>query len=142
MHTLNQILQSKGADIYSVSPDDPVLKAIQVMADHHVGALLVMRGTQLAGIISERDYARKVVLMGRSSADTPVSAIMSTPVTTIGREATVNQCLELMSARRIRHLPVMDGEQVLAMLSIGDCVKAVIDDQQHRIEDLERFIRT
>lgn len=142
MHTLNQILQSKGADIFAVSPDDPVLKAIQVMADHHVGALLVMRGTQLAGIISERDYARKVVLMGRSSADTPVSAIMSAPVTTIGREATVSQCLELMSARRIRHLPVVDGEQVLAMLSIGDCVKAVIDDQQHRIEDLERFIRT
>jgi len=142
MRTINQILTAKGAEIYAVGPDDPVLKALQMMAERHVGALVVMRGQTLAGIISERDYARKVVLLGRSSADTPVEQIMSSPVTTVNRSMSVNDCLELMSDKRIRHLPVVEGEQVLGMLSIGDCVKAVIDDQRQHIEDLERFIRT
>ena len=142
MQTVDQILKAKGTELYSVGPDAAVLEAVRVMAEKHVGALLVMRGTALVGIFSERDYARKVVLLGRSSSDTPVSQIMSSPVLTVTRASSVNECLELMSDKRIRHLPVVDGERVLGMLSIGDLVKAVIDDQRHHIEDLERFIRS
>ena len=142
MRTVDQVLKGKGAELFRIGPDDPVLEAIRVMADKHVGALLVMRGEALAGILSERDYARKVVLLGRSSADTPVAQIMSSPVTTVTRSATVNECLELMTERRIRHLPVLENDRVLGMLSIGDLVKAVIEEQRHHIEDLERFIRT
>jgi CBS domain-containing protein len=142
MRSVDQILKAKGAAIYSVGPDEPVLTALRTMAENHCGALVVMRGSSLVGVLSERDYARKVVLLGRSSADTPVSQIMSSPVTTVARDATVNECLALMSERRIRHLPVVEGERVVGMLSIGDCVKAVIDDQRHQIEDLERFIRS
>jgi CBS domain-containing protein len=142
MRTVEQILKEKGSDLYRVGPDEPVLEAIRIMAEKHVGALLVMRGDTLAGILSERDYARKVVLLGRSSADTPVAQIMSSPVTTVTRASSVNECLELMTDQRIRHLPVVENARVLGMLSIGDLVKAVIDDQRHHIEDLERFIRT
>ena len=142
MRTVEQILKAKGSDLYRVGPDEPVLEAIRIMAEKHVGALLVMRGETLAGIVSERDYARKVVLLGRSSADTPVTQIMSSPVTTVTRTSSVNECLELMTDQRIRHLPVVENARVLGMLSIGDLVKAVIDDQRHHIEDLERFIRT
>lgn len=142
MRTVEQILKEKGSDLYRIGPDDPVLEAIRIMADKHVGALLVMRDESLNGILSERDYARKVVLMGRSSADTPVSQIMSSPVTTVTRGVSVNECLGLMTDQRIRHLPVVENGRVLGMLSIGDLVKAVIDDQRHHIEDLERFIRT
>ena len=142
MRTVEQILKEKGSDLYRIGPDEPVLEAIRIMAEKHVGALLVMQGDSLAGILSERDYARKVVLLGRSSADTPVAQIMSSPVTTVTRASTVNECLELMTDQRIRHLPVVENARVLGMLSIGDLVKAVIDDQRHHIEDLERFIRT
>jgi CBS domain-containing protein len=142
MHTVRQILKQKGAAIYAVEPDDPVLEAIRQMADRGVGALLVMRGRELAGIVSERDYARKVVLLGRSSAETPVWQIMSTPVISVDGDSTVQDCLELMTAKRIRHLPVVDRGEVVGVLSIGDCVKAVIDAQRHQIEDLERFIRS
>jgi CBS domain-containing protein len=142
MHTVRQMLKQKGGAIYAVEPDDPVLEAIRQMADRGVGALLVMRGRELAGIVSERDYARKVVLLGRSSAETPVWQIMSAPVVTVDGDSTVQDCLELMTAKRIRHLPVVDRGEVVGVLSIGDCVKAVIDAQRHQIEDLERFIRS
>lgn len=142
MQSIEQILRAKGGAIYSVEPDDPVLEAIRQMADRSVGALLVMRGRDLVGIVSERDYARKVVLLGRSSAETPVWQIMSTPVVTVSRDATVQECLETMTAKRIRHLPVVDRGDVAGVLSIGDCVKAVIDAQRREIEDLERFIRS
>jgi CBS domain-containing protein len=142
MRTIDQILKEKGPALYAIGPDDPVLDAIRLMAEKHVGALLVIKGATLVGILSERDYARKVVLLGRSSADTPVSQIMSSPVTTVTRTASVNTCLEMMTDRRIRHLPVVEHDRVLGMLSIGDLVKAVIDDQRHTIEDLERFIRS
>jgi CBS domain-containing protein len=142
MRSVDQILKSKGGEIYSVDLDEPVLAALRKMAEKHCGALAVMRGSSLVGIFSERDYARKVVLLGRSSADTPVSQVMSSPVTTVASTATVNECLELMSGQRIRHLPVVEGERMVGMLSIGDLVKAVIDDQRHQIEDLERFIRS
>jgi CBS domain-containing protein len=142
VHTINQVLNAKGPGIYSVAPEEAVLEAIRIMAEKHVGALLVMRGRELVGIISERDYARKVVLLGRSSADTPVSQIMSAPVVSVTPDATINQCLAIMSEKHIRHLPVVERGDVRGMLSIGDCVKAVIDDQKHHIEDLERFIRS
>ena len=142
MRSVDQILKGKGPEIYSVGPDEPVLAALRTMADKHCGALAVMRGATLVGIFSERDYARKVVLLGRSSSDTPVSQVMSSKVTTVQRDITVNVCLSLMTEKRIRHLPVVDGDKVVGMLSIGDLVKAVIDDQQHQIEDLERFIRS
>ncbi len=142
MRNVDEILKSKGGEIYSVGPDEPVLAALRKMADKRCGALAVMQGTRLVGIFSERDYARKVVLLGRSSADIPVSLVMSSKVTTVGRDATINECMALMTEHHFRHLPVVDGERVLGMLSIGDLVKAVIDDQRHQIEDLERFIRS
>jgi CBS domain-containing protein len=110
------------------------------MAEHHVGALLVMKGTELQGIISERDYARKVILHGRSSAETPVWQIMSSPVVTVSPDQTVQDCMHLMTERRIRHLPVVDKGKVVAMISIGDLVKSVIEYQQHTIEQLESYI--
>jgi CBS domain-containing protein len=113
-----------------------------MMAEHHVGALLVLQGAELCGIVSERDYARKVILLGRSSADTPVRDIMSTPVLTVQPEATVEKCMQLMTEHRVRHLPVVEGRRVVGMVSIGDLVKAVIADQQQQIEQLESYIHS
>lgn len=142
MHTINQVLGGKAPGIFSVGPDAAVLEALRVMAEKRVGALLVMRGRELVGIVSERDYARKVVLLGRSSSDTPVSQIMSSSVVSVTPDATINECLAIMTEKHIRHLPVVERGEVRGMLSIGDCVKAVIEDQKHHIEDLERFIRS
>ncbi|HLW23087.1 MAG TPA: CBS domain-containing protein [Steroidobacteraceae bacterium] len=123
-----------------MSPSDSVRHAIEVMATRHVGALLVMEQGQLVGIISERDYARKVVLMDRSSKDTPVSDIMTAPAVTVTPQASVHECMQLMTARRFRHLPVVEGGRVVGVLSIGDLVKAVIEEQTQHIEQLERYI--
>jgi CBS domain-containing protein len=140
MTMVRQLIDRKGRTLYSVEPEDPVLEAIRQMAERHVGALLVMKGTQLQGIISERDYARKVILHGRSSAETPVWQIMSSPVITVSPDQTVQDCMKLMTERRVRHLPVVEGGQVVAMISIGDLVKAVMEDQQQTIEQLESYI--
>jgi CBS domain-containing protein len=142
MTTVRHLLDHKGRALFSIEPEDPVLEAIQMMADRHVGALLVMRGTELAGIVSERDYARKVVLLGRSSAETPVWQIMSSPVVTVSLDTSVQDCMRLMTERRIRHLPVVEGERVLGMISIGDLVKAVMEEQQRTIEQLESYIHS
>lgn len=142
MTSVRQLLNRKAREIFSVTPGTPVLEAIRAMAAHHVGALLVMRGDTLEGIISERDYARKVILMGRSSADTPVRDIMSAPVITVAPEASVAQCMQIMTERRVRHLPVMDGARVIGIVSIGDLVKAVIAEQQQQIEQLETYIHS
>lgn len=140
MIRVKSLIDRKGRTLYCVEPEDPVLEAIRQMAEHHVGALLVMRGTELQGIISERDYARKVILHGRSSAETPVWQIMSSPVITVTPDQSVQDCMQLMTSNRVRHLPVVEGGRVVGMISIGDLVKAVIEDQQQTIEQLESYI--
>ncbi|HUN26350.1 MAG TPA: CBS domain-containing protein [Steroidobacteraceae bacterium] len=142
MTTMRQLLDRKGRAIYSIDPDDPVLEAIRLMAEHHVGALLVMRGMELSGIVSERDYARKIILWGRSSSETPVWQIMSSPVTTVSPQARVEECMRIVTERRIRHLPVVEEGRVIGVISIGDLVKAVIEDQQQTIEQLESYIKS
>jgi CBS domain-containing protein len=140
MATARHLLDRKGRALFSIGPEEPVLEAIRLMADHHVGALLVMKGEELLGIVSERDYARKVILKGRSSADTPVSQIMSSPVVTVSLSNSVQECMQLMTAQRVRHLPVLEGKKVVGVVSIGDLVKAVIEEQQQTIEQLESYI--
>jgi CBS domain-containing protein len=142
MITVRHLLDRKGRALFSIEAEDPVLEAIRIMADRHVGALVVMRGTELAGVVSERDYARKVVLLGRSSAETPVWQIMSSPVITVSLDSSVQDCMRLMTERRIRHLPVMEGGRVIGMISIGDLVKAVMEEQQQTIEQLESYIHS
>lgn len=140
MRQVSQILQRKGGRVVSLAADQPVLEAIRLMAEHHIGAVLVMRGAQLVGIASERDYARKVILQGRSSADTPVAGIMSSPVTCVEPQASVANCMALMTERRIRHLPVVENGEVVGIVSIGDLVKDVIADQEQEIVFLQQFI--
>lgn len=140
MLRVRHLLARKGHDVWSVDVDEPVLEAIQIMADRHVGALPVLRNDELVGVISERDYARKVILMGRSSAETPVWQIMTAPVITVTPDDTVKECMQLMTARRIRHLPVLEGGRMIGMISIGDLVRAVIEEQKETIEQLEKFI--
>ncbi len=140
MRTVRQLLADKPAEVFAVAPEAPVVEAIRLMADKSIGAVLVLRGETLAGILSERDYARKVVLQGRSSADTPASAIMTAQVVTVGPDTPVHACMQLMTERRIRHLPVVEGGQVVGVISIGDLVKAVIADQQLELEQLQRYI--
>jgi len=140
MVRVKQLLGRKGNEVWSVEADEPVLEAIQMMADKHVGALPVIRNGELVGVLSERDYARKVILLGRSSAETPVWQIMSSPVVTVTPEEDVRQCMQLMTAKRIRHLPVIQGDRMVGMISIGDLVRAVIEEQDQTIEHLERFI--
>jgi CBS domain-containing protein len=140
MHIVSQLLKGKGSEVFSVAPEDSVLHAIEVMATRHVGALLVMQQGSLLGIISERDYARKVILKNRSSHDTPVSDIMTSPVVSVAPEETVHHCMELMTNGRFRHLPVVKSGRVVGMLSIGDLVKDVIQEQTEHIEQLERYI--
>jgi CBS domain-containing protein len=117
-----------------------VLEAIKLMAEKHIGALLVLEGERVAGIVTERDYARKVVLKSRSSADTPVRDIMTAEVMTVGLNDSADRCMQLVTDRRIRHLPVLDGDAVLGVVSIGDLVKAVIEDQQLELDQLQRYI--
>ena len=140
MHIVSQLLKGKGSEVFSVTPEDSVLHAIDVMATRHVGALLVMQQGALLGIISERDYARKVILKNRSSHDTPVGDIMTSPVVSVAPEETVHHCMELMTNGRFRHLPVVKSGRVVGMLSIGDLVKDVIQEQSEHIEQLERYI--
>ena len=140
MQTVGQLLKVKGTEVFSVTPQDSVLHAIEVMATRHVGALLVMNQGSLIGIISERDYARKVILKNRSSHDTPVGDIMTSPATSVTPEDTVHRCMEIMTEKRFRHLPVVKGSRVVGVLSIGDLVKAVIQEQSEHIEQLERYI--
>lgn len=140
MLSVQQLLDQKPKGIYSIAPGEPVLAAIRKMAEHHIGALLVMSGDRLVGIVSERDYARKVVLLGRSSTETKVEAIMTGKVITVNPRQDANDCMRLMTDKRIRHLPVMSGDRVVGVLSIGDLVRAVIEEQERTIADLETYI--
>lgn len=140
MRTVRQLLEAKSPAIHAIRPEAPVLDAIRLMADAHVGAVLVMDGPLLVGILSERDYARKVVLQGRSSADTPVRDIMTPRVIATTSSDTSDRCMQLMTEHRIRHLPVVDGDDVVGVISIGDLVKAVIEDQRVELDSLQRYI--
>jgi CBS domain-containing protein len=134
------LLDDKGHEIYAIGPDDPVLAAIRAMAERGIGALLVLRGDHLAGIVSERDYARNIILKGRSSADTPVRDIMVADVVTVAPTDSVETCMRLCTEHRVRHLPVLEDGKVIGVLSIGDLVKAVISEQSAQIEHLQRYI--
>ncbi len=141
MKTLRQLLADKGGPLVIVSPEDAVFHALQVMADHNVGAVLVLDGRQLVGIFSERDYARKVILYGKASKDTRVREIMTDKVLYVTPERTVDECMAIMTEKHFRHLPVLDGDgRVLGVVSIGDVVKEKISEQQFLIEQLERYI--
>ena len=142
MLSVQQLLDQKPKGVHAIAPDEPVLAAIRKMAEHHIGALLVMSGDRMVGIVSERDYARKVVLLGRSSTETKVDAIMSSKVISVEPRQDAHDCMRLMTDKRIRHLPVVQGDRVVGVLSIGDLVRAVIEEQERTIADLESYIRS
>ena len=142
MKTVAEILNSKpDHSVHVISPEVPVLEAIRLMAEKNIGALVVTEGERVVGIVSERDYARKMILAGRCSAVTPVSAIMTSDVITVEPKANHEQCMQLMTDRHLRHLPVVDGGRLVGLLSIGDLVKNVIAEQQSLIRHLEQYIR-
>jgi CBS domain-containing protein len=138
--TVDSILRYKGHQVWSVSPDDSVFQAMSLMADNDIGALVVIAGGALVGMVSERDYARKVVLQGRTSEATPVRDIMTSPVVSVSPSHTVDDCMRIVTTRRIRHLPVVDGEQVVGVVSIGDLVWRVISTQTDTIQYLQEYI--
>jgi CBS domain-containing protein len=140
MKTVRQLLQVKGDKICAVPPETTVYDALKVMAENNVGALLVLETGRLVGIFSERDYARKVALRGRSSRDTPVSEIMTEKVDRVSPSQSVRECMSLMTNKHIRHLPVTEDSQLVGVISIGDVVKAIISDQEFTIEQLESYI--
>ena len=140
MNTVNQILDQKGRTVFSIRPDASVYDAIAMMADKHVGALPVVEGDKLIGLISERDYARKGILQGRSSPDTKVREIMIDHVMVVPQGQTTEECMALMTEKRIRHLPVVEGGDLVGVVSIGDMVKAIISEQRFTIEQLEHYI--
>ena len=140
MKLVKHLLDTKGRNVVSIAPDASVFDAIKLMADQVIGSLVVMADDQLLGIVTERDYARKVILKGRSSESTRVAEIMTGEVLTTSSAQTVNECMELMTEKRIRHLPVVDDNRVIGMISIGDLVQAIITDQQQEIEQLEQYI--
>jgi CBS domain-containing protein len=140
MRTVRQLLEAKAPEIYAIGPDSPVIDAIRLMAEKRIGALLVMEGQRLVGILSERDYARKIVLQGRSSSDTPVRDIMTADVICVRLDDSADHCMQVVTDQRIRHLPVVQAGQVHGVVSIGDLVKAVIEDQQLELDQLQRYI--
>ncbi|AMC35687.1 MULTISPECIES: CBS domain-containing protein [Betaproteobacteria] len=143
MKTARQLLAEKAIDnILSVTPQASVYQALQVLAEKNIGALLVMEENHLVGIFSERDYARKVILMGKTSAGTPVSEIMTRKLLCVPPSATIDECMAIMSEKRIRHLPVLDGDKVLGVLSIGDLVREIIEEQKFTIAQLEHYIHS
>jgi CBS domain-containing protein len=140
MKTVNQLLQNKGSQVWTIGPDALVIEALKLMAEKEVGALVVLEGDQVVGILSERDYARKVSLLGKSSKTTPVREIMTEKVVYIRPDQTVNDCMALMTNKRIRHLPVLEGDRLVGVISIGDVVKEVISQQEFIIAQLENYI--
>ena len=140
MKFVNQLLKDKGRDVWSVAPDAPVYQALELMAEKNCGAVLVLDQDKMVGILSERDYARKVILQGKSSKNTPIKEIMSSKVVYIRPEQTVEDCMALMTDKRIRHLPVLENRKLVGLISIGDIVRAVISEQEFIIHQLENYI--
>jgi CBS domain-containing protein len=140
MTTAKDIIRYKGQTVHAVRPDDTVLAALGVMAEHDIGAVLVVEGEELLGILSERDYARKVVLLGRASRDSPVRLIMTANVVCVPPNRTIEECMGLMTERRCRHLPVVENGRVIGLVSIGDLVKAMIDEKEFTINQLKNYI--
>lgn len=140
MDTVGDLLQSKGAKVFFVEPGQSVFEALEVMASHDIGAVLVCTGGEIEGILSERDYARQVILKGKASRDTRVREIMSTDLVTVDPDRGIEECMALMTGRRIRHLPVVDRDELVGLISIGDVVKALLLEREHRIEQLETYI--
>ena len=140
MRNVNQILENKGSGVIAVPREAPVLEVIRLMAENHIGSVLVMQGTDLVGIATERDYARKVILLGRASRDTRVRDVMSAPVQTAAPDDSVATCMARMTEGRLRHLPVLDEGRLVGLVSIGDLVKALIDEQAFEIEQMQGFI--
>jgi CBS domain-containing protein len=140
MKTVNNIVQNNFKSIFSVSPETSVLDALQVMMDKNISALLVMDGTKLKGIFTERDYARKIILVGKSSKATKIKEVMSEKLVTIELGTSIDHCMQIMTERRIRHLPIIENGLVIGIISIGDLVKFVIEDQQQTIEQLQNYI--
>ncbi len=134
------LLKGKGPDVWSVHPDDTVLDAIKMLAEKDIGALIVIKDDKPVGIFTERDYARSVYLKGKSSLDTPVSDVMVSPVICVKPDQSVNECMALMTAKKFRHLPIMDGDKLVGMVSIGDLVKSIIAEQKITIDQLEHYI--
>ncbi|GAB2614883.1 CBS domain-containing protein [Novilysobacter erysipheiresistens] len=140
MRSVRHLLEAKAPEVHSIGPDAPVIDAIRLMAEKGIGALVVIDAGRLAGMVSERDYARKIVLQGRSSSDTPVREIMTSDVLSVGPDDTADHCMQMVTHRRIRHLPVVVDGEVVGLVSIGDLVKAVIEDQQLELDQLQRYI--
>jgi len=140
MATLKHLLDRKGHEVWSIHPDKFVLEAIEMMADHDVGSLLVMEGDQLVGIFTERHYARDVILKGKTSPKTAIREIMTSRVLVVGLDKTVDECMAIMTEKRVRHLPVMDEGKLIGVISIGDLVKSIIAEQKFTIEQLEHYI--
>jgi CBS domain-containing protein len=139
MKTVRELLRRKGYEVWSIGPDDTVFDALRLMAEKNVGALLVLDADTLIGMLSERDYARKVILVGKSSKDTPVREIMSTKVVHVEPDLSLEGCMVLMTERHVRHLPVLDGDHLIGVISIGDVVNAVIAEQRFIIDQLKAF---
>ncbi|HSN39537.1 MAG TPA: CBS domain-containing protein [Burkholderiales bacterium] len=142
MKTVRQLLQAKGSTVHSVTPETRVIDALRLMAEKNIGAVLVVADGRIAGIMTERDYARKVILLGKSSHDIPVREIMSDKVVSVKPGQTVEECMTLMTNKRIRHLPVKDGDKLVGLLSIGDLVKEMIAEQEQTIRQLESYIHS
>jgi CBS domain-containing protein len=142
MTTVRTLLEGKGSEVWTISPDDSVYRAVELMAEKNVGGLIVTDGDKPVGIITERDYARAVVLKGRSSASTPVRDIMTRDLICVSPDETVDSCMAVMTDSRVRHLPVLDDDRLIGIISIGDLVKSVIAEQQFKIEQLESYIQS
>ena len=141
MKIIKDILATKGYEVYTISPDSTVYEALSLMAEKNVGALVILEGETLVGLISERDYARKIVLKGRLSRDTPVSEIMSRDPVTVTLDHNLEQCMELMTNERVRHLPVVEQGRLIGIISIGDVVKGIIDHKEFIIQELQKYIK-